>query len=175
MTWGLHSSIFRLWALSLLKFKCSLHIASMPVFTVLFIVDPYPLCRHLFNDPLRSLSLLCLVLSHPQASATPVTTPAATPPPPPPLTTSLHSRLFPSPSLSHSSHSNPSPQSSLPPSSWPAPPGATRAATWWRLQLETLTKSPCFTRTSCRNQKVLPNSPSYITVTSARSAVLALR
>lgn len=118
----------------------------------------------------------------PQALATLVMIQSATPRHPPPPIISRPSRLC--PSRSRSRHSNLSSRSSRSsrrppfsrhPSSWPARPGVTRAATWWPLRLETPTKSPRFTRASCRSPKGLPSSRSFITVTFARSAVQALR
>lgn len=95
--------------------------------------------------------------------------------PPPPTTTSLPSRTWHNRSLPLSSHNPSSPPSSRHSNNWPVLPGATRAATWSRLPLWTPTRSPLFTRTSCRSQKGPQNNLSCITATFVRSAAQARR
>lgn len=93
----------------------------------------------------------------------------------PHITTSRPSRPLRSRSPPYSSSRSSSPPSHRHSNSWPVLPGATRAATWWRLHLWTPTRSPLFTRTSCRSRKGPQNNLSCITATFARSVVQARR
>lgn len=120
--------------------------------------------------------LIATFCTHLQALTTPVMIrPATLRHPPPPTTTSLPSRTWHNRSLPLSSHNHSSPPSSRHSNNWPVLPGATRAATWSRLHLWTPTRSPLFTRTSCRSQKGPQNNLSCITATFVRSAAQARR